>query len=198
MALEDLISYLEPYLVPDHEFDRAYEEVSPYVRGLIKKSISLNYLWFEYFFRGPCNYFFKGNIKEIDFSINNEPKQLALLVLSKDIDSFAELIPLVIAPRLLDIEVVVVGNFDTWPINLILTLELLGISNVYLLPSEDRLSNLAGLTTDRESTFLFLGECTYLDKSNFKNRDIFFFYPPKQGMIIEDPKKSKVLDINFH
>jgi len=192
MALESCREILKPYLLPDEVFDRAYEKIDPYFRGLIKKAISINYSYLGSLFSAPWRQITKEEHKNIRF-FSFKKKRSIIIVLSKEMYSPSQLISLALAPRMLDIEVIVVGCFDIWPSAIVLSLELLGILDVYGV-SEEILYKLIKNATNSE-IFAFLGEDLEIEKKDFLKK-IIFFRPPKKALVIEEKKDSQRINLD--
>ncbi len=101
-----------------------------------------------------------------------------LVFLSKEVDSLAQLIALLIIPRILGIDTYVVGSYNTWPINILVTLELLGIPDVYRM-TDGHVGNLK-LGFDPFWSYFWVGSSN-TSLQNF----IQHIAPPRYGVVVK-------------
>ncbi len=187
MALKEILSVIDKYRVEDELFDTAYENISPHERSIIKKCVALNYKYLSYNFHDSFNQ------KVVEFKCEDfylkktvQKKEAAFVFLSKDIDSPAQVISLVLPPRILGIETYVLGLYEKWPESLLLCMELTGIYNVYTITRD--------LFYDIIKKPLFKWAYLFLGNGDSLGDNIIHLYPPKKGLIIRNPSKDKRID----
>ena len=190
MVIEKFIEQKIIQPLEEKEFDIAFESIDAYVKSIIKKSISLNYLFIKNKF---CQYTNKRktevDLEELNIVEVQQTKMGVVVFLSREFNSPSQLIGLLLIPRILGISTFVIGNYNKWPINILVTLELLGIFNVYNL-LEEKLSNI-NLSIDPCWSFFSLGTpCVPL------NNQIKYLSLPKYGLVINSDNATSHINKN--
>jgi len=172
----------------EEEFDIAFESIDAYVKSIIKKSISLNYLFLK---NKVCQYTSKKkteiDLEELNIIELQQTKRGVVVFLSREFSSPSQLIGLLLIPRILGISTFVIGNYNKWPINILVTLELLGVTNVYNVV-EDKLSN-TNLTIDPSWSFFCLGTAYVPLNDHVKHLS-----SPKYGLVINSDNVTSYIN----
>ena len=186
MVIENFLEQKIIYPLDEKEFDRAYDHIDTYVKSIIKKSIHLNYLFLENeFFKSRFNKKREITLEGLKIIEVQQKKRGIVAFLSKDFNSPSQLIALILIPRILGIDTFVIGNYPKWPINLLVTLEFLGISHVYNL-DEKKLSHI-NVDFDPNWSFFSLGTPLPTLKEPVKYLNL-----PKYGLVVKKNDSSSI------
>ncbi len=186
MAL--VLNKLQEYKIPDELFDEAYNNIDPEIKGLIKKSIEINYNFITQVYGQKGESFCIHQYKS--FELNNVNKKKSVILYIQENISAVHLISSLLFLKILDIEHIVISNFKSPPHKLLLTLELVGEFDVYNLNEE---SFLQILSYSEDYFKIFFRNVP----KGFYGKDFEILTPPANALIIKDKEnRNKKIDKN--